>query len=344
MTANLKRNSIMSLIPCYVAGWCYVPTKCVSEAKLAYLEKVLKIIPRRSSEYETNFTNINLLGTVKSKKGEDYFSLPINFAFNYFGRNNLLVKDNTVLGVEDFIPPKLPDPNHPRASANQKEFMADMLEAVKKNYTVLAIAPTGTGKTVTALNTAGKLGHKTLVIVHLERLMSQWVDEIELQLGIPKERIGIVRQDVCEYEGKDVVVALMHSLGLRKYPKEFYSAFGTVIYDEGHRLGAPLFASTVGLFPARYKICLTATPKRKDGCEDVFFYYFGKPRVIAQAEALPIDVKVLKYTAPERYRVRVPNRTSFLLAVANDEIRTRKIAKLIHSLYLKDSLSFRSGS
>jgi superfamily II DNA or RNA helicase len=65
--------------------------------------------------------------------------------------------------------------------------MEDMRQAFCQYDEIQAIAPTGTGKTVTALDTAAWYGQKTLVMVHLERIADQWIEEIQDKLGIPRE-------------------------------------------------------------------------------------------------------------------------------------------------------------
>ena len=131
------------------------------------------------------------------------------------------------------------------------------------------------GKTVLALKVAADLGLPTLVVVHKEFLMDQWKERIQEFLGLPASKIGHIQQDVCSYKNKSIVLGMIHSLAEKDYPEEMYNHFGTVIYDEVHRVGAPMFSQAVPKFPAKYRIGVSATPDRKDGLERVFLWHIG---------------------------------------------------------------------
>lgn len=312
----------------YIAGWYYVPLSRLTDSDLVYIKRKLTFISNKD-EYQENVEPIRLYHI-----REGYIGLPVDWGINSFGKHIDGFLDKTTTGIEDFSPVKFPDPNHERAAPGQQKFMSDMLQAVQDNYAILAIAPTGTGKTVTTLNTIGKLGHKALIVTHLERLAMQWADEAHQKLGIPKHRIGVAKQNKAEYKDKDIVVGIMHSLGMRKYPKEFYNAFGTVVWDEVHRVGAPLFSKTLGLFPSSYKIALTATPTRKDGCAGVFKSYFGDGQVVATSKPLKCQVKVLDYYGNDRF-LWGKQHGSRVRAITMDSDRNSLIANLIVDAYNK---------
>jgi intein/homing endonuclease len=118
-----------------------------------------------------------------------------------------------------------------------------------------------------------KLQVPTLVIVHKEFLMSQWRERIEQFL--PGAKIGYAQGDICDYHGKHVVIGMVHSLGARKYPLDFYRWPGLTITDEMHRIGAATWAPVPSRFPTRYRLGLSATPRRKDGAENVFYWSLG---------------------------------------------------------------------
>jgi superfamily II DNA or RNA helicase len=140
-------------------------------------------------------------------------------------------------------------------------------------------AGTGFGKTNTALGLIQKLGVTTLVLVHKEFLQRQWMHRIEKFL--PNARVGIVREKRCEFAGYDIAVAMMQSLALtsdnpNRYPAELYDWPGFVVVDETHRVGAPTWSPVPTMFPAAYRIGLTATPRRKDGADKVFWWHIGE--------------------------------------------------------------------
>jgi superfamily II DNA or RNA helicase len=85
---------------------------------------------------------------------------------------------------------------------------------------------------------------------------------------------------------------MVHSLaGTRKYPALFYRWPGLMIVDELHRIGAASWAPTPGLFPAKWRLGITATPRRKDGADKVFFYHVGKKLFIAKEKRLGFKVR-----------------------------------------------------
>lgn len=133
----------------------------------------------------------------------------------------------------------------------------------------------GFGKTVCSAWLIAKLNKPTLIIVHKEFLRDQWIARLEQFL--PGIKIGICQQDRCEFEGNHVVIGMVHSLTkIDRYPEEFKNWPGLVITDEMHRIGAPTWAPVPSYFPARHRFGVSATPKRKDGADNVFYYNIGR--------------------------------------------------------------------
>ena len=156
----------------------------------------------------------------------------------------------------------------------------------------------GFGKTNAALELAHRLGRRTLILAHKEFLMNQWRRRIAQ--FYPGARVGIVRQSKCEYRDVGFVVAMLDSLVSRvyKYPKALYDAFGLVISDEVHRVGAETWAPIIPRFNARYRLGLTATPRRKDDAENVFFQHIG-PIVYSSKTTPVIPMLRIIYTETE---------------------------------------------
>lgn len=135
---------------------------------------------------------------------------------------------------------------------------------------------TGSGKTVVGIRMLQHLGRTALVIVPRQALVEQWIERFLQFTDMSREDIGIAQQDVCDFRGRKVVIGMVHSLSKDKYSDEFKNYFGTVLYDECHTLGAQTFSQTVGMFPAKYRIGMSATMNRKDGLEDVYRYSVGE--------------------------------------------------------------------
>lgn len=125
------------------------------------------------------------------------------------------------------------------------------------------------GKTFTGLAIAGKLGQKTLVIVHTVPLRNQWAKEVEKVYGFKPGIIGSGAFDIS----KPIVIGNTQSLyrNIDKIRKEF----GTIILDEMHHVSSPTFSKVIDTNYCRYKIGLSGTIERKDGKHVVFRDYFG---------------------------------------------------------------------
>lgn len=166
---------------------------------------------------------------------------------------------------------------------------------------------TGFGKTNVALAMFHRIGRRACVVVHKDFLMRQWVRRIEKFL--PDAKIGIVQEDRCEFEGCDFIIAMAQSLakegenGVERYPRAFYESVGVLGVDEVHRLGAATWAPIPALFPAFYRLGLTATPRRKDGCDKVFWWNIGHVVYAAKTETPKLDVRMVAHTGGGGIRV-----------------------------------------
>ena len=168
----------------------------------------------------------------------------------------------------------------PELKLRQDQLINEYLSAIEAQVTPfkggIACAPCGTGKTVMLLKMLTKLGRTALVLVHKDFLVEQWKERMAQFTNLKPEEIGHVQRDTCDYQDKKVVVAMVQSITQREYPKAFYNWPGVVVCDETHRMGAPVFNQAIPLFPARYRIGLTATPRRGDGLQPVFEWHIGK--------------------------------------------------------------------
>lgn len=156
---------------------------------------------------------------------------------------------------------------------------------------------TGFGKTSVAIETIARLGVTTLITVHKEFLFTQWIERIKEAL--PGVRIGTVRGKKCDIHDKDIVVAMVESLAIdsgdgERYPKELWSWPGLLIVDECHRVGAKTWAGVPSRFNSKYRLGLTATPRRKDGCDDVFWWTLGPITYKAVTETPKGPVRVVR--------------------------------------------------
>ena len=87
--------------------------------------------------------------------------------------------------------------------------------------------PCAYGKTTLSLYICAQLKVKTLVIVHKEFLLNQWVERI--QQFLPTARIGRIQGSTIDTENKDIVLGMLQSLSMKDYPDTTFSSFGLTI-------------------------------------------------------------------------------------------------------------------
>ena len=132
---------------------------------------------------------------------------------------------------------------------------------------------TVTHNTCLALNIISRINQKTLIIVHKEFLLRQWVERIEQFL--PDARVGKIQAKTIDTEDKDIVICMLQSLSMKDYPKDMFKEYGLSIYDECHHLSAEVFSRAFFKVVTKYGLGLSATMKRKDGLTKVLKWFLG---------------------------------------------------------------------
>jgi superfamily II DNA or RNA helicase len=129
------------------------------------------------------------------------------------------------------------------------------------------------GKTSASLYIITQLKKKTLVIVHKEFLMNQWIERI--QQFLPDARVGKIQGPIIDIENKDIVIAMLQSLSMKEYPSSVFSSFGFTIIDEVHHISSQVFSNSLFKICTKYMLGLSATMNRKDGTTKVFKMFLG---------------------------------------------------------------------
>jgi superfamily II DNA or RNA helicase len=131
----------------------------------------------------------------------------------------------------------------------------------------------GAGKTVMALKIISLLKKKTLILVHKEFLMNQWIERIEEFL--PGARVGKIQASTCDIENKDIVIGMIQTMYNKVFPQEVYSQFGLTIIDEVHRIGSEEFSKTLLKTITPYMLGISATVERKDKLTKLLYMFIG---------------------------------------------------------------------
>ena len=133
---------------------------------------------------------------------------------------------------------------------------------------------TVTHNTVMALKIIADLKKKTLIIVHKEFLMNQWIERIAEFL--PGAKVGKIQAQVCEVEGCDIVIGMVQTLYDKDFGPAVMDGFGLTIIDEVHRIGSEQFSKTLFKTVTPYMLGISATVERKDQLTKVLYMFIGE--------------------------------------------------------------------
>jgi superfamily II DNA or RNA helicase len=133
--------------------------------------------------------------------------------------------------------------------------------------------PCGRGKTVMALKIISLLRKKTLIIVHKEFLMNQWIERAAE--FVPSARIGRIQGSVVDIHNKDIVIGMVQSLYDKDYPPTVFEEFGLTVVDEVHRICSEQFSRTLFKTITPYMLGISATVDRKDKLTKVLHMFMG---------------------------------------------------------------------
>lgn len=129
------------------------------------------------------------------------------------------------------------------------------------------------GKTSLTLYIVAALKKKTMVILHKEFLLNQWVERI--QFFLPGARIGRIQGPTIDIENKDIVLCMLQSVSMKDYPANVFDSFGLTVIDEVHHISSEVFSRALFKIVTKYTIGLSATMDRKDGTTKVFKMFLG---------------------------------------------------------------------
>jgi superfamily II DNA or RNA helicase len=156
--------------------------------------------------------------------------------------------------------------------------------AMLEHDTGVLSAPPGVGKTVIGAWLISQRARNTLVLVHRQVLVEQWVAQLALFLGIDAHEIGVIGGGRRKRTGR-LDVAMMQSLAKRGVVDDAVAEYGHVIVDECHHLPAVTFERVLAESKAKFVTGLTATPYRKDGHQPIIHMQCGLMRHAIDARA-----------------------------------------------------------
>lgn len=219
--------------------------------------------------------------------------------------------------------------------------------------------PCGRGKTVIAIKILTLLKRKTLIIVHKEFLLNQWIERIKE--FCPEAKIGQIQGQIIDVDGKDIVIGMLQSLSMKEYPQDQFKIFGLTIFDECHHISSETFSRAMQKIVTHYSLGLSATMNRKDGLTKVFKMFLGD---IIYKEKRESDENVLVkaityYNSNEefnetdydfrgnpKYSTMITkisdfnNRTEFMLSIIKEELQLNKDQQILFLAHRKNLLTY----
>jgi len=201
---------------------------------------------------------------------------------------------------------------------------------------------TGAGKTVCAIKIISMIQKKTIIIVHKEFLMNQWIERI--REFTPDARIGRIQGKIFDIEDKDIVLAMMQTL--YNEDKVFnLDSFGMCIVDEVHRIGSSQFHKCLYQLQPLFWLGISATVKRKDQMETLIHMFMGD--IVYSIERKGdsfVSVRGIDYfTEDEDYNEVVTNHrgevaySTMISKICGYEPRIDLIVRVVEDLIMENS-------
>ncbi len=211
-----------------------------------------------------------------AEESPQYLSLPRGCADQ---ASQLLQKIGTELQIDD---------DRQQGTAIDHGFYGELTELQKsavrsmlQHDIGILVAPPGAGKTVAAIKIIARRGANTLIIVHRQVLLEQWVAHLGIFLRTDVKSIGRIGGGKRHVTGR-IDVAMIQSLARKDQVAELVKDYGHVVIDECHHVAAVSFEKVLNQVSAKYITGLTATEKRRDGQHPIFEMQLGPQRYAAK--------------------------------------------------------------
>lgn len=325
----------MSILTGFVTKHGYIMNKNIlNEKQIKTIRKDLTVSAKVNPMFQPPSTPFVIYGETNTRfylprfYGYKYFGKPTNDRVSFPNCNKFPTKD---VKISPRFPPRKP----------QKPALVALLSSLRDTGGGILSLQCGGGKTYCGLFAACSLGLKTLIIVHKEFLLDQWVERIEQ--FIPNAKIGRIQAKIYDVDGKDFVIGMLQSISMKDdLKKNMFSIFGTVICDEAHHISAETFSKALPKVATKYMIGLSATPTRSDGLTKVFKWFLGDIAYKGKRQSHPVSIKVIEYhPINENKYIFYDVKGNFsackaLTQISHDTSRNMGIAKECISAYLEE--------
>ena len=182
--------------------------------------------------------------------------------------------------IEDYLPTqrgRALDGANLELKEHQREAL-DALESMRSRGETIALLchATGTGKTVTAVLDAKRLGGRTLFLAHTQELVEQAAETFRALW--PEATVGRYLEAVKEPEAHVVCGSVQSvALHLDRFKDD---EFDYLIIDEAHHAAADTYQKILAFFKPAFTLGLTATPERNRLIVDTWIQYAQGRRTV----------------------------------------------------------------
>ena len=165
-----------------------------------------------------------------------------------------------------------------RSSINLYHYQEAAVKVAECLKNGIIVMPCGAGKTQTALEIIARVGGRALWLTHTQDLLNQSLNRAKSVLGVYRESYGSITGGKVNI-GTGITFATVQTMA-RLDLAQYSDVWDIIIVDECHKaVGSPTrvmqFYKVLSNLSARYKIGLTATPKRADGLTKSMFALLG---------------------------------------------------------------------
>lgn len=175
---------------------------------------------------------------------------------------------------------------------DQKTVYNEAIQQLKTQKSTFLSLHTGFGKTFLAIKLAHTSKLKTGILIHRTVLADQWVESIKKFTNGKVQVIDsktVLDPEMDYYIFNMAYVSKVWDSENRVWKRKKFSdpnlkKIGTLIVDEAHVSAAYETAKSLLYFEPKFLIALTATPKRKDGMDQLLDIYFGENKIIRIAK------------------------------------------------------------
>ena len=157
-----------------------------------------------------------------------------------------------------------------------KKFQDEAVSKLLEKPNGYLVSPTGSGKTLMAIEMMSRLKQRTLFVTHRVELARKVAATIFKEFGIPVGFVGAGER----IETEEITVAVAQSI----VKKPLADRYGCIIIDEAHRISTATMMAILCAYSAKYKYGMTGTLARSDDKSKLFPFLLGKHKVVVKID------------------------------------------------------------